>query len=375
MPNRKRILVVDDSANEIRIMLELLKPHYAVLAATSGAQAVELVAAEHQPDLVLLDVTMEPMDGYQTCVKILEQKPNLPIIFISANTETAEILKGFESGGIDYITKPICPELLLTKIKLALQQQTHINKLAAKKQQASSAALSAMNNAADMGILLNFAREGINLKTHYNLTNQLIVALKSYELEGCIQLRLNGETINESTGILQALETELLTRASEITQRLTSLGKRLIINYESISILIKNMPTEHVARCGELRDQLSSLAENAHNLSELLSHKNMREHLRHSAISAILVEAQQMLGNIQVFQKQHKENSVKIMDEMVTEIETNFLTLGLSEDQENTITNTIQKSIHSALQHMEQGFKADADLKKITDSLGRLTHL
>jgi hypothetical protein len=372
MTDKKRILVVDDSANEIRLLIELLKTDYAVIAATSGEKALELMEGEHQPDLVLLDVTMAPMDGYETCTQLLAKRPHLPIIFISANTHTEEILKGFHCGGMDYITKPVDPTILTTKIKIALQQIVQQQTLQAKRKEATALAKSAMTNASDLAVILNFLRNGVRLKDEQVLAENLISSVKAYELECCVQLRTDQHTINLSSGLLQPLEQELLTRSANMHDRLIATGKRLIISYESISLLIKNMPIENAKRCGELRDYLTSLTENAHNLNIKITSENLASSQRHEVIASTLIESQQTLEKIQLFQHEHKQNSIKIMDEMVTEIETNYLTLGLNEEQENTITTIIQKSVQNALEHMEQGLKIDADLQKITQNLGKL---
>ena len=375
MTDKKRILVVDDSANDIRLMIELLKTDYAVIAATSGEKAIELMQGENQPDLVLLDVTMQPMNGYETCTHILAKNPDMPIIFISANTQTDEILKGFTSGGMDYITKPVDRDILATKINLVLQKIDEQNKLIAKRKEASALAKSAMSSAADLGVILDFLRHGITLNDKHALAEQLLSAIKKYDLEGCLQLRDNQKITNLSSGVLQPLEQEILNRSSHMQDRMISTGKRLIVNYESVSLLIKNMPIDNAKRCGELRDYLTSLTESAHNLNIKISAEDLLSFQRNHVIEQTLAESQQTLEKIQLFQQEHKKNSLKIMDEMVTEIEMNYLTLGLNEEQENTITSIIQKSVNNALQHMEKGLKIDADLQNITASISKLGNM
>lgn len=105
---RANILVVDDNQANLRLLADMLLMHqYTVHKTTSGTTALEL-AQTLQPDLILLDIAMPVMDGYQVC-QALKADPrtcHIPVIFISAMTETDDIVKGFEVGGVDYITRP-----------------------------------------------------------------------------------------------------------------------------------------------------------------------------------------------------------------------------------------------------------------------------
>jgi len=110
-----RILVVDDTPANIQTLAAILKDKgYQISVATNGKQALEVVARV-QPDLILLDVMMPEMDGFETCrrLKASEQWRQIPVIFLTAKTETADLVRGFELGAVDYVAKPFnAPELL-----------------------------------------------------------------------------------------------------------------------------------------------------------------------------------------------------------------------------------------------------------------------
>jgi PleD family two-component response regulator len=102
----EEILVVDDTPANLRLLIELLtQHHYHVRPASNGALALKSVAAKI-PDLILLDVSMPDMDGYEVCrrLKADEKSSRIPVIFISAFGDTRQKVTGFEAGGIDYIT-------------------------------------------------------------------------------------------------------------------------------------------------------------------------------------------------------------------------------------------------------------------------------
>lgn len=116
------ILVVDDSPSNIDVIVNLLNKKYKVKAATNGKKAISLATSDSPPSLILLDIMMPEMDGYSVC-KILKEDPrcmDIPIIFLSAKGEVKDITKGLELGAVDYVTKPIEPEILLARISTHL---------------------------------------------------------------------------------------------------------------------------------------------------------------------------------------------------------------------------------------------------------------
>lgn len=118
---RATILIVDDLPSNIRILGEALRPYYEIVVATSGKQALAL-AQDIRPDLVLLDIMMPGMDGYEVC-RELKSEPrtrNIPVIFITAKVQTEDEVLGFELGGADYITKPFRLPAVLARIKTQL---------------------------------------------------------------------------------------------------------------------------------------------------------------------------------------------------------------------------------------------------------------
>jgi len=133
--NPHKVLVVDDDRLNLTLLVNLLKPSYEVLAAKSGRKALTAARGQAPPDLILLDVMMPEMDGYEVCrrLKADETTRGIPVIFITAMTQTEGEIKGFELGAVDYITKPISPPILrarvATQLKLrkAMQELQHLH--------------------------------------------------------------------------------------------------------------------------------------------------------------------------------------------------------------------------------------------------------
>lgn len=119
------ILVVDDTPDNITLLCSLLGEQYRNKVATNGVKALKIARTEPRPDLILLDIMMPEMDGYEVC-RQLKADPatrHIPIIFLTAKTQEGDETKGFELGAVDYITKPIAPPILMARVHthLALQ--------------------------------------------------------------------------------------------------------------------------------------------------------------------------------------------------------------------------------------------------------------
>ena len=122
---KKTILVVDDTSDNLSLMSGLLQDQYRVKLANSGEKALKAVQGDNPPDLILLDIMMPGMSGYEVC-QVLKADPAtrpIPIIFLTAMTSMEDEQKGLELGAADYITKPISPPIVLARVKTQLENK------------------------------------------------------------------------------------------------------------------------------------------------------------------------------------------------------------------------------------------------------------
>lgn len=116
---KETVLVVDDTPDNLMLMNALLKDRYKVKVANSGEKALSIMLGENPPDLVLLDIMMPGLDGYEVCrqLKVDVRTRNIPVIFLTAKAEVEDEKQGLELGAVDYITKPISPPILMQRVK------------------------------------------------------------------------------------------------------------------------------------------------------------------------------------------------------------------------------------------------------------------
>ncbi len=132
MDKKMRILIVDDDQFNLSILTEILHNDYKIMEAQSGDKALEIVAGPHPPDLILLDILMPGMDGYQVCTRIKtdENTAHIPIIFVTAVSEAMDAAKAFELGAVDYVAKPFNPITVKARVNTHIKLSTTMQELA-----------------------------------------------------------------------------------------------------------------------------------------------------------------------------------------------------------------------------------------------------
>ncbi|MCK5537498.1 MAG: response regulator, partial [Bacteroidales bacterium] len=123
MKNKQTVLIIDDIADNLNVAANTLIPHgINVILAQNGREAIK-TATKFLPDLILLDIMMPEMNGFEVCasLKEIDKTKEIPVIFLTAVGETKNIVKGFELGAVDYINKPFISEELISRVKAHLK--------------------------------------------------------------------------------------------------------------------------------------------------------------------------------------------------------------------------------------------------------------
>lgn len=123
MDNETRILIVDDERQNIKVLTELLRQDYKIMAAKTGEQALKVIEANILPDLILLDIMMPGMNGYEVCEKLKtdEKTKEIPVIFVTAVTEIEDAARGFQAGAVDFIQKPLNPVMAKARVDIHIK--------------------------------------------------------------------------------------------------------------------------------------------------------------------------------------------------------------------------------------------------------------
>jgi putative two-component system response regulator len=118
---RPRLLIVDDEPTNLQVLRHILQAHYRLLFATDGERALAIARQQH-PDLILLDVMMPGTDGYSVCAQLKADAAteHIPVIFVTALSDTQDEARGFDVGAVDYITKPVSAPIVRARVRTHL---------------------------------------------------------------------------------------------------------------------------------------------------------------------------------------------------------------------------------------------------------------
>jgi PleD family two-component response regulator len=129
--DKPTVLIVDDAAENLRILMELLKDDYRVIPMKSAKAALEKLAQDPLPDLALLDIVMPEMDGYELCSRLKgdPRTEEIPVIFITAVSEAMDDAKAFELGAVDYVPKPFNPLTVKARVNTHIKLHRTLKEL------------------------------------------------------------------------------------------------------------------------------------------------------------------------------------------------------------------------------------------------------
>ncbi len=368
--DKNRILIVDDSPDDIHFLMENLKDDYAVLVATSGEKALEMLTKQPLPNVILMDVMMPGMDGYETCRRIKNDPhtKDIDVIFVSAHDLTDEKLAGYEAGGSDYVIKPFPPSEIVQKVQLLIDNRKLQQALEKDKTFAMETAMTAMTSAGELGVVLEFLRHSFTITSIAELAQQVVESIARYSLQSSVQLRSTIEPISiNNSGPASPLEQELLSRLQD-QGRIMEHGARLILNFGGVSLLIKNMPLDDPDQCGRIRDNVALLAEGAESKLKALE-MEQRNIESKNRLQQLVFDSNSALQEIEKIQQKQKEKNMQIMDTVMQQMEASFLSLGLTEEQEVDLHNIVQSGVDKSLNNFEAGIEIDRRLQQIIQNL------
>jgi len=180
------ILIVDDTPTNLALMVELLRTDYRTRVANNGEKAIELTLGTDPPDLILLDVMMPGLTGYDVCrrIKAEPRVRDIPIIFLSAMGSVEDETLGLELGGVDYVTKPIRPAIVKARIRthLAMARQAREREQLVARLELQAVALSTLNHTLEQRIADGVAQV------------ERLGRLKRYFSPSVVELMLSGNT-------------------------------------------------------------------------------------------------------------------------------------------------------------------------------------
>ena len=347
-----RILIVDDDASTRAFLSAVLAENFEVETACSGEDALAHLET-NQADLVLMDVEMSGINGYETC-RLLRKISTIPVIFVTAHDTLDDQIEAFDAGGNDIVLKPVDGEILKRKAMIAVKNKLESEQLTQEKSSLQQMAMSFLSNVGESGILLNFMRDSFKCVRHECLASKLIDATKEYGIDCHVMIRhKDGMIFSTPKGSPTPLEESILQQAA-LLGRVFQFNKRVVVNYDHVTLLAINMPVDDPEKMGRIRDHLAILTESAEAFSEVIEMRLQAEH-RSKEFEESSVETLAAIETLHDNLKSTLFEAGIMIHQLGDDVSKTFSYLGMTRHQENVIEDNIRVSTQKVLQMLERG--------------------
>ncbi len=370
-----RILIVDDDPIVAGMLgISLSAAGHEIMEANSGEEALAKLADLHgagsTPDLVILDIEMPGIDGYEACrrLRATDSTSKIPVIFLSGHDGLDDRLRAYDAGGDDFMAKPFMPDEVLRKAGLAIEHKRRQEAVTEDKQSSFETAMTALTSLGESGVTLKFSRSALGCRTQHALASLTIESMGAFGIDCHVQLRSPTETLTWTPhGPASPLEESVIEKSRSM-DRIFSFSNRLIINYNTVSLLVTNMPLENSDLCGRIRDHAAMIAEAA----ELaVDNINLRTEaiLRSNELRQLAIASRKAVEDLR---KDYRELQVATrleLNSMANIIEDMYTRLSLSDSQELTISNTLRTSTERVLALFDRSSDLDRNFAGIVEGL------
>lgn len=365
-----RVAVVDDDKLSRTLLSQVLQKEYEVLPFESGDA---FMSERPQVDVLLLDIEMSGMNGYEVCkrFRMAEGSELVPVIFISAHDAPEERLLAFESGGDDFIIKPIVPDEVKHKVQTLLAQEERIRELRSESDLARQMAFSAMTSMGDLGVILEFMRGSAADMDYRTLADRLCVGLNAWSLKGTVLVRGEAGEFQRSTESEQAPLQGPVMDALKDMGRIFQMSSRGIINYPHVSILVQNLPSDDLDKVGRLRDLLAMLGESADARVQGIDMATQAERARAGAKLA-LGELQRLLAGLSERMRKSQGQVSLHMQDLLSDVFNSLKAMSVTPVQEAMITDLMTEGTDGLLHLIEENASVEADFAKVLSLLEKL---
>ncbi|OUS28840.1 hypothetical protein A9Q99_10660 [Gammaproteobacteria bacterium 45_16_T64] len=368
------ILIIDDDRFIQKFLSRAMTGKYTPLCADNGQEGIE-IAKESHPDVILLDVEMPGLNGYEVCDK-LRLDPvtsDIPVIFLSGKSSIRERLIGYEAGAVDFLTKPCEKEELLAKINVHCIQKKNKESLENIIESVSGTAHAAIAGSGELGRVIQFMEQSANVATFSQLSEALFQVTRTLSLNCCLYFcSATGNVFHSSLGEVTPLEKELMLALFEEGNRFHDFGCRTQINYPRVSLLIKNMPLDNMEVYGRYKDLLPSLLSSTNSKVKSIDTENALIQQGQS-LGASFDVVNSTLTNLSQSLNSAQEDVIVVMKDMLAELADTLPSMGLEDDQETYLLDRIDLAVHQSIDLSDQATNIYRSFETVTRLLQHLS--
>ncbi len=367
-----KIMIVDDDP-VVSFMLGALltKSGYEIVELASGEDCLARVDSL-QPDVIFLDIEMPGIDGYETCMQLRarEETRDLMIIFLSARDNIESRLAAFDVGGDDFIAKPFVGDEVCRKAHVAVRLKQARKQLLLEKNLANSDTLLALTSLEETNIVLKFTRSSLRCHSLESLATLTVNTLRDCGLTSHVQIRSNYSTLTiTANGQASPLDASVI-ELSKGQGRIFQFKRRMIVNYDSISILVIDLPIEDSLAVGRIRDYVAIMCESGEDaIANILL--RMDDNARAAELQEIVVATQAVLAKLQTSYRSLQYDTRCGLDLFTQKLQDIYASLGLLESQEATINGVFRGAVRDISRILDKGLSVDEDFQRVIERLAK----
>jgi len=366
MNNSKRILVVDDEPLNREIMIEFLCDDFSQIEVVDSGEECLHFCRKELPDIILLDVNMPGLDGYQTCLQLkdVDYENKTSVIFVSAHGQAEDRIEGYKAGAVDYLVKPFEPDELLQKINRTLAYQDDVSDLKASVASSNKVAFSAMTVSSELGEIIRIMEEMFLVTGYAELCEKYFEWSQSMELNSCIRIKTDNVELCLANNVSSTpIECELMELLAS-KDRIFSFDSRTQFNAARVQILVKNMPKGDEAKYGRLIDTLPVILTGIDKCITRIYELNLKEQ-QQKHIRETIAEIRTISSHTSRTFEEMQHDILTVFNEFQASLDWEIPRMGLEDDQEKLIMKLADDCLGKSHKATDIGCGIKADLDKI----------
>ncbi len=370
---KKKIIIVDDDLRNQRILENLLEDDFTLFIASSGEECLRL-SAQEKPDLILLDIMMPGINGYETCIKLKQDSEmnKISVIFVSGKNSLEERMQGFDVGADDYFVKPFDHDQLILKINYALKLAMQRSDLLSKTSTATKMALQAMKDTSKLGIILRFIDDSYKAHTIEDIAIRLFNTTQALGWSCSASIKVNAQTHYLSdSGMISSLEKSLLEQLKG-KGRFFDFRNRTIVNFDHVSLLIKNMPVDNEVLYGTIKDHVCFFASGVDVRIQALMASLELEKQQNNLLETIEA-ANNSMNEIRKAYHHLRVDGARIVEDLKDDVDDLIIGFGLTLPQEEALTQITEKGISKTSALFNSGIGIDSSFERLINKLNEVS--
>jgi len=351
-------------------LVQRLQSFFNITAVNQIQQLIDVVdAATHKIIIVGDKSASQQLSSLFLRLKETDQLiQEIPVVLLSEDDALDMKLEAFELGVDDYVVGNVSDDELIARLNKSIFHKIASEQLRSQVDVANKMAFMAMSDTSDLGVNIHFLLDSINCSNVDELGQMLFQSLNSYGLKCSLQIRGRYETKNmEPSGLAKDLEAHLLSELKD-AGRYYDFGKRTVMNYNRVSLLVKNMPIDDEKKYGAIKDNIFSLLQGVDARMESLDNNRTLQEER-ELMEMLTQRMQTIFIDIDDSYQEIMKEIAGVVDEMAERVSDSVMAMALTENQERILESIVEKGITDTNLVFNRGLKMDSELQQLIDRI------